>query len=239
MQAETSDRPPPTPPSARLRGGPVMPASRPRSFLLRLYLALSRRAASVVRSVLERRRAEGKEDPERFGERMGEASLPRPEGQLVWFHAASVGEAASLLEMLRRLTQARPEVHCLVTTGTVTSAQFLADRLPENCLHQYSPGGRGPLGAAVPRPLAPRPRGLDRERALAGDAQRDPRPRHPHAPDQRAHLGADLPPLAGDARVGADAARAVRPHPRPGRAGRRAAHRRSAPTPAGSRSRAR
>jgi 3-deoxy-D-manno-octulosonic-acid transferase len=116
-----------------------MPASRPRSFLLRLYLALSRRAASVVHSALERRRAEGKEDPERFGERMGEASLPRPEGPLVWFHAASVGEAASLLEMLRRLTQGRPEVHCLVTTGTVTSAQFLAERLPENCLHQYSP----------------------------------------------------------------------------------------------------
>ena len=62
----------------------------------------------MVRGVLERRRAEGKEDAERLGERMGEASLPRPEGQLVWFHAASVGEAASLLEMLRRLTQARP-----------------------------------------------------------------------------------------------------------------------------------
>jgi 3-deoxy-D-manno-octulosonic-acid transferase len=116
-----------------------MAAEYPRPFLLRLYLAGSRRAGKVMRRVLERRKAEGKEDPERLPERMGEASLPRPEGQLAWFHAASVGEAASLLEMLRRLTQARPEVNCLVTTGTVTSAQFLTDRLPENCLHQYSP----------------------------------------------------------------------------------------------------
>jgi 3-deoxy-D-manno-octulosonic-acid transferase len=111
----------------------------PRSFLLRLYLAASRRGAGIARSRLEKRRAEGKEDPERLPERMGEASLPRPDGQLAWFHAASVGEAASLLEMLRRLTQARPGVSCLVTTGTVTSAQFLADRLPESAFHQYVP----------------------------------------------------------------------------------------------------
>jgi 3-deoxy-D-manno-octulosonic-acid transferase len=108
-------------------------------FLLRLYLAASRRSQRFARRALERRRDEGKEDAERLGERMGVASLPRPEGRLVWFHAASVGEAASLLEMLRRLTLARPGVCCLVTTGTVTSAKFLADRLPEGCIHQFAP----------------------------------------------------------------------------------------------------
>ena len=108
-------------------------------FLLRLYLAASRRSKRFARRALERRRDEGKEDGERLGERMGVASLPRPEGRLVWFHAASVGEAASLLEMLRRLTLARPEVCCLVTTGTLTSARFLADRLPEGCIHQFAP----------------------------------------------------------------------------------------------------
>jgi 3-deoxy-D-manno-octulosonic-acid transferase len=108
-------------------------------FLLRLYLAASRRSKRFARRALERRRDEGKEDAERLGERMGQASLPRPDGRLVWFHAASVGEAASLLEMLRRLTLARPEVCCLVTTGTLTSARFLADRLPEGCIHQFAP----------------------------------------------------------------------------------------------------
>jgi 3-deoxy-D-manno-octulosonic-acid transferase len=109
-----------------------------RSLLLRAYLAVSGRGAGVARPMLERRQAEGKEDAARLGERMGQASLPRPSGKLVWFHAASVGEAASLLELLRRLEQGRPGVTCLVTTGTVTSARFLADRLPEHCIHQYS-----------------------------------------------------------------------------------------------------
>ena len=115
-----------------------MPESPNRPALLRLYLAASRRGASFARRRLERRQAEGKEHATRMPERMGEAGLPRPDGQLVWFHAASVGEAASLLEMLRRLQQVRG-VTCLVTTVTVTSAQFLADRLPETCIHQFAP----------------------------------------------------------------------------------------------------
>ncbi len=115
-----------------------MPKTPAGSLLLRAYLVASLRASGVARRWLERRQGEGKEDPARLAERMGQASLPRPRGKLVWFHAASVGEAASLLEMLRRLEQARPEVTSLVTTGTVTSAQFLAERLPENCIHQFA-----------------------------------------------------------------------------------------------------
>lgn len=116
-----------------------MSAKPPRSCLLRLYLAASRRGGGVARRWLEQRQAEGKENASRLPERMGVASAPRPDGPLIWFHAASVGEAASLLEMLRRLAQARPGLTCLVTTGTVTSAQFLADRLPDGCIHQFSP----------------------------------------------------------------------------------------------------
>lgn len=136
MQIDASD--PTVPAPARARRDPPRGAGA-RPFLLRLYLAGSRRAAGIAERFLRRRLAEGKEEGARLGERMGEASQPRPEGQLVWFHAASVGEAASLLELLRRLAQARPALRCLVTTGTVTSAQLLADRLPETCLHQYVP----------------------------------------------------------------------------------------------------
>jgi 3-deoxy-D-manno-octulosonic-acid transferase len=110
-----------------------------RSVLLALYLALSARAGGYARRALGQRLAEGKEDRARLGERMGEASVPRPDGRLVWFHAASVGEAVSLLELLRRLTLSRPDLTCLVTTVTVTSAEFVAPRLPERCLHQFAP----------------------------------------------------------------------------------------------------
>lgn len=109
------------------------------TLLLRLYLFASARAEWFVRRKLAERRKAGKEDPGRIGERMGEAGLPRPEGRLVWFHAASVGKSLSLLEVLRRLGERAPALTCLVTSGTVTSADLLAKRLPEGCIHQYVP----------------------------------------------------------------------------------------------------
>ena len=41
-----------------------------------------------------------KEDAERLPERLGHASLPRPQGPLVWLHGASVGESLSLLPLI-------------------------------------------------------------------------------------------------------------------------------------------
>lgn len=76
---------------------------------------------------------------ERQHERLGHASLPRPPGRLVWFHAASVGESLSLLEVIRRLGAHDPRLRFLVTTGTVTSAAVLAHRLPETAVHQFVP----------------------------------------------------------------------------------------------------
>lgn len=110
-----------------------------RSLVLGAYLAWSNRAAGMGERVLRRRLHEGKEDEARLDERRGAASIPRPDGPLVWFHAASVGESVSLLEMIRRMGEERPELSFLVTTGTVTSAQVLADRLPPRCVHQFVP----------------------------------------------------------------------------------------------------
>ncbi|WP_111429037.1 3-deoxy-D-manno-octulosonic acid transferase [Rhodobacteraceae bacterium DSL-40] len=116
-----------------------MPAAPRRTLMLWFYLLVSRRLGWFARRRLVRRCAAGKEDPNRLGERMGQAGLDRPEGPLVWFHAASVGEAMSLIELLRRLRQSRPELTCLVTSGTLTSARMLAARLPPGCLHQFVP----------------------------------------------------------------------------------------------------
>ena len=109
-----------------------------RSPVLAAYLTLTGRPAFGER-VLRKRLARGKEDPDRLDERRGIASLPRPEGPLVWLHAASVGESVSLLEMIRRMGEEWPELSFLVTTGTVTSAQVLLGRLPPRCLHQFVP----------------------------------------------------------------------------------------------------
>jgi len=106
---------------------------------LAVYLAISARLTGWTSRRLDRRAHSGKEDPARLGERRGEASRPRPSGPLIWFHAASVGEAASLLELVEQIGAARPDVTVLMTTGTVTSAQLMAERLPARAIHQYSP----------------------------------------------------------------------------------------------------
>ncbi|WP_158814297.1 3-deoxy-D-manno-octulosonic acid transferase [Methylocapsa sp. S129] len=87
--------------------------------------------------LLSWRLSRGKEDGARIGERRGEPGLDRPAGVLVWLHGASVGEALSLLPLIERLTQRGR--HVLITTGTVTSAAILADRLPAGAFHQFVP----------------------------------------------------------------------------------------------------
>jgi 3-deoxy-D-manno-octulosonic-acid transferase len=63
--------------------------------------------------------------------------LERPEGRLAWLHGASVGEGLALLPLVERLIA--KGFHVLVTTGTVTSARILAQRLPSGGFHQYAP----------------------------------------------------------------------------------------------------
>ncbi|OUS22728.1 hypothetical protein A9Q95_05195 [Rhodobacterales bacterium 59_46_T64] len=107
--------------------------------LLRLYLGLSRIAGGAYRMVHRRRITAGKEDPARIGERYGRSNAPRPAGRLVWFHAASVGESQSILELIRRLLGAAPDIEVLVTTTTRSSAALLQRDLPPRARHQYSP----------------------------------------------------------------------------------------------------
>lgn len=111
----------------------------PRSALLSAYLAASRHAGPLADHALRRRMATGKEDAARLDERRGIASRPRPEGPLIWLHGASVGEALSLLQMIRRMGEEQADINFLLTTGTVTSAGILAARMPPRTLHQYVP----------------------------------------------------------------------------------------------------
>jgi len=89
--------------------------------------------------LLRRRAARGKEDPSRLNERLGRPALPRPEGPLVWLHGVSVGESLSLLPLIAALRTRRPDLNILVTSGTVTSAEVLAGRLPAGVIHQFAP----------------------------------------------------------------------------------------------------
>ena len=108
-----------------------------------LSLSLYRAAMAVLQpfapGLLRSRAAKGKEDAGRLQERLGHASIARPDGGLVWIHAISVGESQAVLPLIERLSLARPDLTLLVTCGTVTAAALLGRRLPPGAIHQYAP----------------------------------------------------------------------------------------------------
>lgn len=107
--------------------------------VLSMYRALTSLARPAAGLILRHRERRGKEDPARRGERLGEAAALRPEGTIVWCHAASIGETNAILPLIGALMGARPDLRVLLTTGTVTSAQLAAGRLPLGAVHQYVP----------------------------------------------------------------------------------------------------
>lgn len=108
----------------------------------RFYRFVTDITAPFISLYLRIRRAGGREDDARFQERLGHASQPRPKGKLVWCHAASVGEALSVLTLLKNLQEEYSEWSFLITTGTVTSAAIVNERKLANVIHQYVPVDR-------------------------------------------------------------------------------------------------
>jgi 3-deoxy-D-manno-octulosonic-acid transferase len=129
MSSKTTTRPPRS--SAEPRGVATEGA-------LALYRGAWGIASAIAPLMLRARAGRGKEDLPRIGERHGHASRPRPEGVLIWVHGASVGESLAALPLVGALLE-KPGRHVLVTTGTVTSAQLMAERLPPGAFHQYVP----------------------------------------------------------------------------------------------------
>ena len=104
---------------------------------LRAYRRAMSAATPLAGLWLKRRLRRGKELQERLTERHGQSTLARPKGPLVWLHGASVGELTAVFPLIEQLRQ--QQVRVLVTSGTVTSAAVVRERLPEDVIHQFLP----------------------------------------------------------------------------------------------------
>ncbi len=117
---------------------PEAPPTEP-GLRLKTYRTIMSLLRPLAPAVLRWRERRGKEDTNRRGERLGIAGAARPDGTLVWLHAASVGETNAVLPVIKELAAARPDAHFLLTTGTTTSASLAESRLGPRCIHQYVP----------------------------------------------------------------------------------------------------
>ena len=117
-----------------------------------VYGALTSCAGPFLKIWLRLRAYRGKELSSRIRERYGVTDATRPQGKLAWIHAASVGEALTALPIISALEA--QGWRALITTGTVTSAEVLKDRLSESTIHQFVPLDRRPWVHRFCAPLA-------------------------------------------------------------------------------------
>ncbi|HTT96452.1 MAG TPA: 3-deoxy-D-manno-octulosonic acid transferase [Rhizomicrobium sp.] len=104
----------------------------------RAYRTASAILAPAIPLFLRRRAGRGKEDEARIHERLGIDLPPRPDGPLVWVHGASVGECIAALPLIEALLRQENRT-VLVTSGTVSSAKVMQERLPPRAIHQFIP----------------------------------------------------------------------------------------------------
>ena len=103
---------------------------------LRSYRLFTAALAPIAPALVSRRLQRGKEHPKRLRERYAETKVARPAGPLIWVQCASVGELLTVVPLMGRLREKGFGVLC--TSGTVTSAQVAAERLPPGAIHQFT-----------------------------------------------------------------------------------------------------
>lgn len=84
----------------------------------------------------------GKEHKTRLQERFAIPTMAKPQGDVIWIHAVSVGETNSSLMLVEELLKSLPYASILFTTTTLTSAAILAEKIKTykgRVVHQFLP----------------------------------------------------------------------------------------------------
>ncbi|MCK5375331.1 MAG: 3-deoxy-D-manno-octulosonic acid transferase [Alphaproteobacteria bacterium] len=107
-----------------------------------LYRLLTLLFSPLVSIFLLHRKAHGKENVRSVAEKTTTSFTRERDdniSKLLWIHGASVGEAQSSLILIETLLDTYPDLHIMITTGTLTSANLMESRLPKRAFHQFCP----------------------------------------------------------------------------------------------------
>ena len=80
-----------------------------------------------------------KEDKKRFSEKFTINLKKRKPGNLIWFHAASVGEFLSIVPLVKELEKRKDIKNILVTTSTLSSSKIFENFKFKKTIHQFFP----------------------------------------------------------------------------------------------------
>jgi 3-deoxy-D-manno-octulosonic-acid transferase len=106
-------------------------------FLYKIYAFLTLLAHPILIILLKIRLKKGKEDKQRWKEKLGIYTKKRPQGKLIWLHVASVGEMNSVSKLIDVLSK---RANVIITSGTITSANAFKPNLREfETFHQFAP----------------------------------------------------------------------------------------------------
>ena len=108
-----------------------------------LYLSLYRCFTflffPISKLIIKWRIKRGKEHAIRWREKLGEPSVGRPSGKLVWLHAVGLGEVLALRGLILALHKKEENLNFLVTSSTVMSAEVFEKNCPPKTIHQFLP----------------------------------------------------------------------------------------------------
>lgn len=107
-----------------------------------IYKILSVLAYPFVEIWLFYRTFKGKENKKRLMERFGRVSVARPNADMIWIHAVSIGEANSALIMIERILAKYKDVNIVLTTTTTSSAEIISEKIKKfnnKVIHQFLP----------------------------------------------------------------------------------------------------
>lgn len=109
------------------------------TLLLKIYVTIVYVLSPLSKIFFVIRIKKGKEDPRRIQERYGVASKKRPNGKIIWFHGASIGEMRSAIGVAKIIQEKKRDISILITSGTQSSAAIAKSYEKDGITHQMLP----------------------------------------------------------------------------------------------------